>query len=97
MQNQVKLLIFEKTNNMKLTTYEWNGKKFTSQDRLNSLFVNGKISREQTDKSDNGFVYGHWYKFSTLDGREIATFYLDSSFGFGTQATGVELNSVFDV
>lgn len=80
---------------MKLITYEWNFKKFTSQDRLQSLFMAGLINREIVgEKSDNGFIYGHWYKFSTLKGQEIATFYKDDSFGFGTQATGIELKNI---
>jgi hypothetical protein len=77
---------------MNLIIYEWNFKKFTSQDRLQTLFLAGKITRDIVgEKSDNGHIYGHYYKFSTLLGSEIATFYKDNQFGFGTQATGIEL------
>lgn len=79
----------------KLITYEWNFKKFTSQDRLNDLFLAGEINREIVGtKSDNGFVYGTYYKFSTKDGREIAAFYKDNGYGFCSQATGIELKTV---
>lgn len=80
-----------------LVTYEWNFKKFTSQDRLNSLWLAGKVYRTERPKIENGFQYGAWYTYSTLDCREIATFYKDHTFGFGTQATGVELTVIFSL
>lgn len=79
---------------MKLITYEWNSKKFTSQDRLNTLYVAGKINCQIVGKNSDGFSYGSYYTFSTKEGKEIATFYKDHSFGFGTQATGIELKTV---
>lgn len=81
--------------NANLVTYEWNGKVFTSQDRLNTLANEGKIIKHITgQKVENGFVYGHFYSFSTLDGRYIAAFYKDNGYGFSTQATGIELTNV---
>ncbi len=73
-----------------LVTYEWNFKKFTSQYRLNELFMDGVINREVTPRHE----FGSDYKYSTKDGKHIASFYKDSSFGFGTQATGIELMNV---
>ncbi len=75
---------------MKLITYEWNFKKFTSQDRLNELFINGLVNREVVPCGN----YGSRYTFSTKNGEEIASFYKDNSFGFSTQATGIELKNV---
>lgn len=77
-----------------LVTYEWNFKKFTSQDRLNSLWLSKQVSRSLVPKIENGYEFGAWYTYSTLDGVKIATFYKDHHFGFGTQATGVELHAV---
>lgn len=59
----------------------------TSELRLNDAHVAGLIdcNKEQTP-------YGAWYTFFTKSGVQIAKFYKDSTFGFGTQALGVELN-----
>lgn len=77
---------------MKLVTYEWNFKKFTSQDRLNTLFTKGLIEREVEPT-----MHGANYTFKTLGGEKIASFYKDNSFGFGTQATGIELKDVTSI
>jgi len=73
-----------------LVTYEFWGKKFTSQERLNDLYTSGLIQRFCEPASVNV----NYYTFKTLDGRVIASFYKDNSFGFGTQATGIELSNV---
>lgn len=82
---------------MKLVTYEWDFKKFTSQDRLHTLYLNGKISMEQTPFKRDGVEYGAHYSFFTKSGEPIAHFYKDHTFGFGTQATGVELKNVTSI
>lgn len=73
-----------------LITYEWNHKLFTSQDRLNTLYLNGLINREV--KPFNS--YRDQYIFSTKDGKAIASFTKDISFGFCSQACGIELTNV---
>jgi hypothetical protein len=81
-----------------LITYESWGKKYTSQERLNELSIEGKVIKHITgQKVDNGFVYGHYYSFSTTDGKYIASFYKDNGFGFSSQATGIELTQVTTV
>lgn len=81
-----------------LITYESWGKKYTSQDRLNTLAIDGKIIKHITgQKVDNGFVYGNFYSFSTLEGQFIAAFYKDNGYGFCTQATGIELKHVTQI
>lgn len=50
---------------MDLVTYEWNFKKFTSQDRLNSLAMAGKIIKAQQGIDQ----YRTRYEFFTRDGK----------------------------
>lgn len=87
-------MLQEKRLNMKnyLITYEWNGKLFTSQDRLNTLFMKGYLLCNKKPTT-----YGAYYTFLSLAGEEIATFYKDSHFGFGSQATGIELKNAIPV
>ena len=81
-----------KLANMKLTTYQWCGKSYTSQLSLNNLFIKKAIKRiaEPT-------AYGCHYTYLTHDGREIASFYKDSTFGFCSQACGILLANVTDL
>lgn len=72
----------------------WYGKKFTSADHLNTLAQN-KVIKVEVKQINCGL---HWsesaYKFLTHDGREIATVYKYSDWGFSSQAYGVELKNV---
>lgn len=77
-----------------IVTTTWRGKNYTSQDRLNALAKAGRITKSQTQRA-HGF--GSDYAFSTPLGEKIATFYKDSTFGFCTQACGIELPSTLNV
>ena len=69
-----------------LITYEWNHRLFTSQIRLWELARVGSINVEVEDRQ-----YGSDFTYRTMDGQLIATYYKDSAFGHGSQATGIEL------
>ena len=56
-----------------LITYEWYGKLYTSQDRLNDLYMKGLISREFQEDEENRRTY---YTFRTKQGDKIASFYI---------------------
>jgi len=77
-----------------LVTYEYWGKKFTSQDRLNTLYLASLIQRSSEPVAADGWPVGNHYTFKTLDGKVIASFYKDNGFGFSTQATGIELSNI---
>lgn len=77
------------TTSKNLTTYEWWGKRYTSQQRLNDLFAAGRI-----DRTSQPTEYGSWYTFTTKEGAVIATFYKDAGYGFCSQATGIELKTI---
>lgn len=77
-----------------LITYEWNGKLFTSQDRLWQLALKGAIKYECKPEGS----YGDRFTFFTNDGDLIASFYKDELHGFGSQATGIVLkNAIPDI
>jgi hypothetical protein len=69
-----------------LITYTWKDKTFTSQLRLNELFLSGNLEREivSIDRYSSRYTY---FK----NGTEIASFINDNSFGLSDAATGVEL------
>lgn len=74
---------------MKLITYEWNDKKFTSQDRLHSLFLAGQIDCIKAPCNS----FRTQYTYFTKQGEHIASFTKDDTFGFCSQACGIELGS----
>jgi hypothetical protein len=70
-----------------LITYDWNFKKFTSEERLWQLAFVGAISVQHVPRNQ----YGQDFSYYTLDGKFIASYYKDDTFGHGSQPTGIEL------
>jgi hypothetical protein len=65
---------------------DWYNRFYTSQDEINRAAMKGLVVR-----SEQSTQYGTWYTYSTIDGKQICKFYKDSSFGFCSQAYGVEI------
>lgn len=76
-----------------LETGEWQGKKYTNPLRLHQLFMKGKVKR--TTISDGPFRTV--YTYTSLEGKFIARFTKDNSFGFSSQAFEIELTDVQSV
>ena len=78
--------------NYLFSVQDWNGKFFARKCDLNQAFVDGLINREVTPSGS----YGSYYTFSTKEGVRICSFYKDDTFGFCSQAYGIEVpNPVF--
>ena len=72
----------------KLRIRNWNGRFYTSQEELNQAFLEEVILRVAIETT-----YGHNFTFKKMDGTNICTFYKDSTFGFSSQAFGVQIDS----
>jgi len=64
----------------------WNNKYFASKSDINHAAIAGKIivNKQET-------TYGAQYTYTTFEGVKICSFYKDGSFGFCTQAYGIEV------
>ena len=66
----------------------WGGKKYSSKA---DLFEAGKLNLIEMSKEIGEF--GTWYTFHK-NGKQIAKFYQDHTFGFSTQSYGVLLTNI---
>lgn len=68
----------------------WYDKFYSSQDDINNAFIKGLINREVIETT-----YGANYIYTTKEGVSICKFYKDSTFGFCSQAYGIQVPPPF--